>query len=325
MKALVCSEFGPLEKLEIRDMPCPKPGPGQVRIDVKAAALNYPDALIVQGLYQTRPALPFVPGAEFAGLISAVGSGVTEFRLGDAVVAFGSGGFAEEAVVDASAVMPLPAGMEPVEGAAFFLTYCTSLHGLKDCGRLLPGDVLLVLGAAGGVGIAAVEIGKAMGATVIAAASSAERLALCQRLGADHLIDYERETLRDRCDTITSRKGVDVVYDPVGGAYTEQAFRALGWRGRHVVVGFASGTIPSVPANLALLKERSLVGVYWGESIHRAPREHAANVAQLLDWYRAGKVRPVITETLPLAGLVGAMRRIHSRRVLGKVVVLPEA
>jgi NADPH:quinone reductase len=324
MKALLCRAFGPLDGLSIEDVPSPWMGPGQVRIDVKAAALNYPDALIVQGLYQVKPPLPFVPGAEFAGVVSGVGAEVTRFRVGDPVVAFGIGGFAEEAVVDAAAVMPLPAGMDPVEGAAFFLTYCTSLRGLKDCGRLRSGEVLLVLGAAGGVGIAAVELGKALGATVIAAASGPEKLALCRERGADYLVDYATEQLRNRCDDITGRKGLDVVYDPVGGLYTEQAFRSLGWRGRHVVVGFASGTIPSIPANLALLKERSLIGVYWGESIARAPDEHAANVRQLLEWFAAGKVRPVITERLPFSGLVDALQRMQSRQIMGKVVVLPE-
>jgi NADPH2:quinone reductase len=295
-----------------------------VRVDVKAAALNYPDTLIVQGLYQEKPPLPFVPGTEFAGTVSAVGAGVAHVRVGDPVIGLGRGGFAEEALVEAARTLPLPEGMSFEHGAAFFVAYGTSLRGLKQCGQLQAGETLLVLGAAGGVGLAAIEIGKALGATVIAAASSAEKLDLCRRVGAEHLVDYERESLRARCDEITRKAGVDVVYDPVGGAYTEQAFRALAWRGRHVVVGFASGTIPSVPANIALLKERALVGVYWGESLRRDPAGHAVNVAQLLDWYRTGKVRPTISETVTFTGLIDVMKRIQARGVLGKVVLLPE-
>ncbi len=325
MKALVCEAFGPLDSLAVREIPCPVPGPGQVRIDIKAAALNYPDTLIVQGLYQDKPALPFVPGTEYAGIVSAVGDGVLSPKVGDAVIGLGRGGFAEEAVVEAARTMPLPDGMSFEHAAAFFVTYGTSLRGLKQCGGLQAGETLLVLGAAGGVGLAAIEIGKALGATVIAAASSAEKLALCRKVGADHIVDYDHESLRARCDEITGKAGIDVVYDPVGGAYTEQAFRALGWRGRHVVVGFAAGSIPSVPANLALLKERALVGVYWGESLRRDPAGHAANVAQLLAWYGSGKVRPTISETVSFAGLVAVMRRIQARGVVGKVVLLPEA
>jgi NADPH2:quinone reductase len=326
MKSLLCTAFGPLETLQVQDVAVPAPGPRQVRIDVKAASLNFPDALIVQGRYQVRPPLPFAPGFEFAGTVSAVGTDVGHLQLGDRVVATGLvGGFAEEALAEASSTVPLPAGMDYAQAAAFFLTYCTSLRGLKDCGRLAPGETLLVLGAAGGVGTAAVEIGRALGATVIAAASSAAKLALCRRLGAEHLIDYEREPLRERCDAITGGKGVDVVYDPVGGAYTEEALRALGWRGRLVVVGFAAGSIPKIPTNLALLKERTIVGVYFGDSVQREPRAHAANVALLLEWYASGKVRPVISERVPLAGAVDAMQRMLRREVTGKVVVLPEA
>ncbi len=325
MKSLVCTAFGPVDALSVQETRVPEPGPGQVRVDVKAAALNYPDALMVQGRYQVKPPLPFVPGAEFAGVVSAVGSDVSRFKVGDRVVALGLGGFAEEAVVDAVKAMQLPDAMTFEDASAFFLTYCTSLRGLKDCAHLRAGESLLVLGAAGGVGVAAIEIGKAMGATVIAAAAGAEKLALCTRLGADHAIDYDAEKLRERCDSITGGKGVDVVYDPVGGDYTEVALRALGWRGRLVVVGFASGKIPSLPANLALLKERTIVGVYFGESVVREPKTHVANVGQLLGWFAEGKVKPSIGERVPLAGAVGAMQRMLERKVLGKVVVLPEA
>jgi NADPH:quinone reductase len=325
MKSLQCSSFGPIDGLSIQDIPEPQPGRMQVRVDIKAAALNFPDALMVQGLYQVKPALPFTPGSEFAGVVSEVGAEVSRFKVGDRVVGLGLGGFAEQALIDDAKLMPVPKGMEFEDAAAFFLTYCTSLRGLKDCAHLQPGETLLVLGAAGGVGLAAIEIGKVLGATVIAAASSAQKLEVCKRVGADHLIDYERENLRERCDAITARKGIDVVYDPVGGAYTEAALRALGWRGRLIVVGFASGVIPNIPANLALLKERSIVGLYWGESVARNPADHAANVRQLLAWFTDGKVKPIISERVPLSGVVEMMQRMVRREVLGKVVVLPEA
>ena len=323
MRALVCETFGPLDALQVRDVPCPQPGPGQLRLTVKAAALNYPDTLIVQGLYQDKPPLPFVPGAEFAGIVSALGEGVNGISIGSAVVGFGTGGFAQEAVVNVNRTIPLPEGMPFEHAAAFFLTYGTSMRGLKQCARIQVGETLLVLGAGGGVGLAAVEIGKALGAVVIAAASSREKLDACASVGADHLIDYEKEALRARIDQITQKAGIDVVYDPVGGEFTEQAFRALGWRGRHVIVGFASGSIPRVPANLALLKERSLIGVYWGESLHRDPSANLENVHQLLEWYRMGRVKPTISETVSLDDLVEVMKRIQARRTHGKIVLVP--
>lgn len=325
MKCLVCTSFGPLDQLALGERPTPEPGPGQVRIRIRAASLNYPDALMVQGLYQVKPAVPFVPGAEFAGTVDAVGPGVTDLQAGDRVVALGLGGFGESALAQASQTLRLPPQMDFETAAAFFLTYCTSLRGLKDCGRLVAGETLLVLGAAGGVGIAAVEIGKAMGAKVIAAASSVSKLELCHRMGADAVINYETENLRSRLDDLTGGRGVDVVYDPVGGRYTEEALRALGWRGRLVVVGFASGTIPKIPANLALLKERTIVGVFWGESVAREPQAHAANVAQLLEWHAAGRIRPVISERIGLEAVPAAMARMVARGVLGKVIVLPDA
>jgi NADPH2:quinone reductase len=294
-------------------------------IDVHAAGLNYPDLLMVQGMYQVRPPLPFVPGGEFAGIVGAVGAGVTHLKVGDRVAALGLGGFGEHALADANRVMPLPPGLDFETAAAFFLTYCTSLHGLKDCGRITPGETLLVLGASGGVGVAAVQIGKAMGARVIAAASSQVKLDLCKHLGADELINYETESLRERVNAITGRKGVDVVYDPVGGRYTEEALRVTTWHGRLLVVGFAAGDIPKISLNLALLKERSIVGVYWGDSVAHDPNGHAANVHQLLDWLAAGKVRPHISDRVPLSGVLGAMQRMAERKVTGKVIVLPRA
>lgn len=323
MKALVCEAFGDPGDLVVRDTPVPEPGPRQVRVAVHAASLNFPDALMVQGLYQVKPPLPFVPGLEYAGIVDAVGAEVTRVRPGDRVVAFGLGGFGEYALADEIATCALPGTMSFEVAAAFFLTYCTSLRGLRQCAHLQPGETLLVLGAAGGVGIAAVEIGKALGATVIAAASSADRLALCREHGADHTIDYSREALRERVDALTDRRGVDVVYDPVGGDLTEQALRAIAWRGRLVVVGFASGTIPKLPANLALLRERTIVGLFWGDSVVREPQDQSANLRQLFEWYAQGRIAPVVSERVPLAGVVDAMRRLAGRAVQGKVVVLP--
>lgn len=326
MKALLCTEFGPPEKLTIREIPNPRPGTGQVLLDIKASSLNFPDALMVQGLYQVKPPLPFSPGTEMSGVVVETGSDVRSFKPGDRVIAIaGWGGFAEECAVDARWLIPLPEGMDFDMGAAFLFTYETSLHALRDRGHLKGGETLLVLGAAGGVGLAAVEIGKAMGARVVAAASSADKLALCKQLGADETIDYVSENLRDRINELTGRKGVDIVFDPVGGLYTETALRATAWGGRLLVVGFAAGDIPKIPINLALLKERSIVGVYWGESVKHDPEGHLRNVKQLEEWLAAGKVKPVISERVPLSEAAAAMKRMIDRQVKGKVVILPEA
>ncbi len=324
MKALVCHAFGPIENLRVEDIPVPEPGPGQVRVRVRAAALNFPDALIVQGLYQVKPAFPFSPGAELSGEISALGEGVKGYAVGDRVIAAsGHGGFAEECVVDASRLMPLLPGMSFEQGAALVLTFATSLHALKDCARLKPGETVLVLGAAGGVGLSAVEIAKAMGARVIAAASSPDKLALAKQVGADELIDYSKEDLKKRVDELTDKKGVEVVYDPVGGPYSEPALRATAWRGRFLVIGFAAGEIPKLPLNLALLKERSIIGVYWGDSTRRHPAEHLANLHDLAAWFAQGKIKPVISETVGLDGAADAIKRIANRQVKGKVVIVP--
>jgi len=326
MKALLCTSFGPLEKLTIQEIPKPRPGPGQVLLDVKASSLNFPDALMVQGLYQVKPPLPFSPGTEMAGVVVETGSDVQGFKPGDRVIAIaGWGGFAEECAVDAGRLIPLPEGMDFDMGAAFLFTYETSLHGLRDRGRLKAGETLLVLGAAGGVGLAAVEIGKVLAARVIAAASSADKLAMCKQLGADETINYVSENLRDRINELTGRRGVDIVFDPVGGPYTETALRATAWGGRLLVVGFAAGDIPKIPINLALLKERSIVGVYWGESVNHDPEGHLRNVKQLVEWLAAGKVKPVISERVPLSEAAAAMKRMINRQVKGKVVILPEA
>jgi NADPH2:quinone reductase len=324
MQALLCEAFGPIDTLVVKDIPSPEPGPKQLLIEVKAASVNFPDALMVQGLYQVKPPLPFTPGSEVAGIVKAVGAEVKHYKAGDRVIALTStGGFAEECIAESAKTMPLPAGMDFETGAALVLTYCTSLHGLKDCGHLKPGETLVVLGAAGGVGIAAVEIGKAMGARVIAAASSDEKLELCRKVGADETVNYTTENLKDRINELTGGKGADVVYDPVGGPYTEPAVRALAWRGRLLIIGFAAGEIPKIPLNLALLKERSLVGVYWGDSTKHDPAGHLANLHQLHEWFAAGAIRPVVSERFPLAAAKDAIASIANRQVKGKIVVLP--
>jgi NADPH2:quinone reductase len=325
VKALVCRQFGPIENLAVEEIDSPRPGPGQVLVDVKASSLNFPDALMVQGLYQVKPPLPFSPGHEIAGLVSKLGEGVLGVAAGDPVIGTpGVGGFAEQCLVARERLTPLPAGMDFATASAFLLTYCTTLHALEDCGRLRSGESLLVLGAAGGVGTAAIEIGKALGARVIAAASSEEKLALCRDLGADETIDYLREDLRKRALELTSGKGVDVVYDPVGGALTEAALRASAWGARLLVIGFASGEIPAIRLNLALLKERSIVGVYWGEWTRQDPAGQKRNVQRLGELYAAGKVKPVVSERIGLADVPAALVRMQKRKVKGKIVVVPE-
>jgi len=325
MKALMCRAFGPINTLRVEEVPSPVPGPGKVRIDVKAASINFPDALIVQGLYQFKPELPFSPGSELSGVVSAVGEGVTNAHVGDRVIAaVGHGAFAEECLADAAQLLPLPLGMDFELGASFVLTYGTSLHALQQVARLQAGETLLVLGAAGGVGLAAIEIAKIFGARVVAAASSAERLALCKQVGADETINYAEEDLRKRVDALTGGKGADVVYDPVGGKYSEMALRATAWRGRFLVVGFAAGEIPKIALNLALLKERAILGVFWGDAVRRDPGTHLANMKQLAAWFASGQVRPVISERIPLAEAGAAIMRLASRQAMGKLVVLPE-
>ena len=326
MRAILCKDFGPIEQLTLEDIALPEPATDQVRVRVKAASLNFPDALIVQGRYQVKPGLPFSPGAELAGVIESVGEGVTEWKIGDSVIASpGLGAFAEQCLVNASKLTALPAGMDYDAGAAFGLTYGTSLHALAQRARLQPNETLLVLGAAGGVGLAAIEIAKALGARVIAAASSEEKLELCRQAGADATINYETEDLRRRVDALTDGRGADVAYDPVGGKYAEPALRATAWRGRYLVVGFAAGEIPKIALNLALLKERDILGVFWGDAMRRNPAQHQENVRLLGEWFRTGKIRPVITERVPLAEAVSTIARMSTRQVKGKVVVHPEA
>ena len=323
MHAWLCETLDGVAALRWKELPTPKPEAGEVRIAIKAASLNFPDLLIVEGKYQFKPALPFVPGAEFAGIVDAVGAGVTHLTPGDTVAAIaGTGGFGTHACVKATQVIPLPAGFDVEHAAAFAFTYGTSHHALVDRARLQSGETVLVLGAAGGVGTAALQIAKAMGARVIAAASSAEKCALCTELGADATINYSTENLRDALKALTEGRGPDVVYDPVGGAYAEPAFRSIAWRGRYLVVGFAGGAIPALPWNLALLKGASVVGVFWGDFVKREPKASAAALQQLSQWYAAGKVRPVIDQRLPMAQIEGAYARMASRQVRGKLLLV---
>jgi NADPH2:quinone reductase len=325
MKALLCTEIGSVEALAVHELPSPRAGAHEVVVDVKASALNYPDALMVRGLYQMKPPLPFAPGMEIAGIVKEVGEGVTSLRAGDRVVGFpGYGGFAEEVALPADRLMPLPDAMPFDVGAAFGLTYSTSLHALQECAGLAEGESLLVLGAAGGVGLAAVEIGRIMGARVIAAASTDEKLEACRRAGADAVINYATEDLRQRLKEIGGERGIDVVYDPVGGPYSEPAFRATAWGGRFLVVGFAAGEIPRMPLNLALLRERRIVGVFWGDWTRREPAAQARNFQRLVGWIAEGRIRPLVSARVGLEGAIGALQRMAHREVVGKVVVLPE-
>ena len=326
MKAVLCKQYGPPESLVIEELPSPKPGPGEVVVTVRAASVNFPDFLIIQNKYQFKPPLPFSPGSELAGTVKEVGAGVSNVRPGDRVIAFTTyGAFAEEVKTEAARLLPLPDKMDYVTGAAFLLTYATSDHALRDRGALKAGETLLVLGAAGGVGLAAIEIGKALGAHVIACASSDDKLAVCREHGADESINYAREDLRERLKAVTDGRGVDVVYDAVGGSYTEPAFRSLAWRGRLLVVGFAAGEIPKLPLNLPLLKGAAVVGVFWGDFARREPKAFAASVRQLTTWYAEGRLRPHVSQTLPLERAAEAIQLLASRKAKGKIVLTTAA
>lgn len=324
MQAWLCETLEGIGAMHFRDLPTPEPRAGEVRVAVRAASLNFPDLLIVEGKYQFKPPLPFVPGAEFAGVVDAVGEGVTHLKPGQPVAAIGStGGFATHACVEATRVIPLPAGFPFEDGAAFAFTYGTSHHALVDRAALQPGETVLVLGAAGGVGTAALQIAKAVGAKVIAAASSDDKCALCASLGADATVNYSTTPLREALKSLTGGRGPDVVYDPVGGDLAEAAFRSIAWRGRYLVVGFAAGGgIPALPLNLPLLKGASIVGVFWGDFVRREPQASAAALAQLAQWYGQGKVKPVIDCRLPMRELPQAYARMASRQVRGKVLLV---
>lgn len=322
MRAVVCTELGPVENLSLGEFPDPVPGPGELVIDVQAAALNFPDTLVIEGKYQFQPDLPFVPGGEAAGVVSAVGEGVDRFQIGDQVVALGvSGAFAERWKVEAFNAMPKPQELTPVEAAAFGLTYGTSYYALKQRADLQPGETLLVLGAAGGVGSSAVEIGKAMGARVIAAASTGEKLAFASDMGADELINYSTEDLRTRIKELTGGAGVDVVYDPVGGDLSEPALRSTAWNGRFLVIGFAAGSIPEIPLNLMLLKGVSVVGVFWGSWSGRDPAASMQNFGELFAMVGQGALHPRVTDVYPLEQYEDAFNALTGRRATGKVVL----
>ncbi|WP_273426457.1 NADPH:quinone oxidoreductase family protein [Marinobacter sp.] len=322
MKAILCKEYGPADTLVIEEVTSPEVKGRGVKVRVKAAGLNFPDTLIIENKYQLKPNLPFSPGGEMAGEVIEVGEKVTRFKPGDRVAGLtGYGAFAEEVVVPEQNLLPVPEGMSDEKAAAFTMVYGTSYYALKQRANLQPGESLLVLGASGGVGLATVELGKAMGARVIAAASSAEKLAIAKEAGADELINYSEEPLKESVKNLTKGKGVDVIYDPVGGDFTEQALRAMGWNGRHLIIGFAAGDIPKVPANLTLLKGCSVVGVFWGSFTQREPEASAQNMMELMKLYSEGKIDPKISEVFKFEDYAKALGALTERRATGKVVL----
>lgn len=323
MRALICSKLEGIDSLEIGELPAPDIGAGTVRIAVEAAAVNFPDLLVVRGLYQQQPPLPFAPGMEVAGTVTEVGEGVDDALIGDRVFAsVPYGGFSEQVVAPADVLFPVPEGMSAETAAALPIAYGTSYHALVDRAGLDQGESLLVLGAAGGVGLAAVQIGTALGARVMAAVSSDEKERAVREAGASEVVRYDREQLRDELKRIAPG-GVDVVYDPVGGEFTETAFRSTAWKGRHLVIGFATGSIPSLPVNLALLKGSSLVGVFWGRFVETEPEANRANMTTLTEWWKDGRIDPVVSETYPLERATDALRRIEARGAIGKLIITP--
>lgn len=322
MKAIFCTQWGPPETLVLQELPSPQPGPGQVLINVKAAGVNFPDVLIIQNKYQFKPELPFTPGSELAGEIAALGPDVSHLQVGQKVIAFiGYGAFAEQVLAPAATVMPMPPGMDFETAAAITLTYGTSHHAVVDRAQLQAGETMLVLGAAGGVGLAAVEIGKALGARVVACASSEEKLAICREHGADACINYAQQDLREAIKQTCGKDGPNVIYDPVGGNFSEAAFRSIAWRGRHLVVGFANGEIPKLPLNLSLLKGASIVGVFWGEFAKREAKANLAAMRQMLGWMAEGKIKPHISARFALADTAQALQAMAARQVTGKAVI----
>lgn len=322
MKAVLCKAFGPAETLVLEDIASPEPKKNEVLIDVHAAGVNFPDTLIIEGKYQFKPPFPFSPGGEAAGTVAAVGEKITHLKPGDRVMALtGWGSFAEQVAVPGYNVMPIPKGIDFNSAAAFGMTYGTSMHALKQRANLQPGETLLVLGASGGVGLAAVEIGKAMGARVIAAASSDEKLEVAKTAGADLLINYSTSSLKEKVKELTGGQGADVIYDPVGGDLFDEAIRSIAWNGRLLVVGFASGRIPELPVNLALLKGAAVVGVFWGSFAQRQPQDNLANFQQLFAWHAEGKLKPLVSQTFPLERAAEAINALGQRKAVGKVVV----
>ncbi|MCT8164211.1 MULTISPECIES: NADPH:quinone oxidoreductase family protein [unclassified Pseudomonas] len=323
MKAVLCKTLGPARDLVLDEVTRPVPKINELLLDVHAAGVNFPDTLIIEGKYQFKPPMPFSPGGEAAGVVAAVGDKAGSFKVGDRVMALtGWGAFAEQVAVPGYNVLPIPATMDFTTAAAFSMTYGTSMHALRQRAQLQPGETLLVLGASGGVGLAAVEIGKAMGARVIAAASNADKLAVAKAAGADELIDYSQASLKDEIKRLTDGQGVDVIFDPVGGELFDQAVRGLAWNGRLLVVGFASGNIPQMAANLVLLKGAAVMGVFWGAFAQRQPQENAANFQQLFAWHAEGKLKPLVSQTYPLAEAGAAIEALGQRRAVGKLVVL---
>jgi NADPH2:quinone reductase len=324
MKALICSQYGPPENLSVQDMPDPQPAAGQVVVRVRAAGVNFPDALIVQNLYQFKPTPPFSPGGEMAGEVLAVGAGVTRFKAGDKVIALTIwGGFAEQVLAQEDQLIAMPPGMSFEVAGSLLLTEGTCLHALRDRAGLQSGQTVLVLGAAGGIGIASIELAKALGARVIAAASSADKLATCRAKGADDVINYREQNLRDEIKRITGGKGVDVVVDPVGGDYAEQALRSMAWRGRYLVVGFTDGQIPRLPLNLVLLKGCAIVGVFWGDFIRREPQAAQTDLQDLMAMLEQGQIKPLISGRYSLQEAPKAILELSQRRAQGKLIVLP--
>ena len=322
MQALLCERFGPPEDLVVREVPVPQPAAGEVLIRIRAAGLNFPDSLIIQDKYQIKAPLPFAPGGELAGAVAAVGEGVTRFKAGERVAALTHwGGFAEYVAAREETVTAVPETMDLDTAAAFSLVYGTAHHALKQRGALQPGETVLILGASGGVGLAAVEVAKAMGARVIAGASTPEKLAIAQAHGADELVNYAQSDLKSVVKGLTGGKGVDVVYDPVGDKLADPAFRTIGWNGRYLVIGFAGGQIPAIPFNLPLVKGAAIVGVFWGDLVAREPALHHANMAELYAMHAAGKLKPLISERFPIAQGGAAIRLIMDRKATGKVIV----
>ena len=322
MRAVLCKEFGGPEKLAIEEVAAPAMREGHVRIKIHAAGVNFGDTLLITGQYQEKPPFPFIPGMEAAGVVTEVAPGVKHLKPGDRVLAsVGRGGYAEEAVAEADIVHRIPDAMDFVTAAGFPVAYSTSHGALEWRARLKPGELVLVLGASGGVGLTAVEIAKAMGARVIAAAGGAEKLAVAERAGADHLIDYTREQIRDRVKEITGGRGVDVVYDPVGGDAFDQSLRSIAWEGRIIVIGFAAGRVPQIPANIVLVKNIDIIGFFWGSYSRYKPQLMAESFAQLFRWFEQGKLKPHVSHRLPLSEVAQALDLLKTRKSTGKVVL----